>query len=130
MFKFITIAVLALTSSVSAVYEHTHIAALAKMSDMVVDKLQTEKAASSNSDLADYIIKFLDADKDSEVSLDELMAFYEKLCKKWNYTLTDDDKEAVEAEFDKVDTDGSGDVDKTELVEAIKNDPRIASIGE
>jgi len=58
------------------------------------------------------------------------MAFYEKLCKKWNYTLTDDDKEAVEAEFDKVDTDGSGDVDKTELVEAIKNDPRIASIGE
>ena len=129
MFRIATIAVLALTSSVSAVYEHSRIAALAKMSDMVVDKLQTEKDAVSNDDLADFIIELLDKDGDSKVTLDELMAFYKKLSKKWGYTLTQDDKDAIEVEFNKVDTDASGSVDKKELIKAIKNDPRIKSIG-
>ena len=125
MLRIVSIAVLALTS-VSAVYENTRIAALAKMTDMVVDKLHEQNI--SHSDMAQDIIDYLDEDKNQKISLKELNSFYKKLGDKWGYNLTKNDYKLIEEEFNKVDKDGSKEVDKKELIHAIKNDPRISQM--
>ena len=87
MFRLASMALLALTS-VQAVYEHTKIAQLAKMSDMVMDGIREN----AQKDMADEIIEALDTDKDNEVSLAEVIALVEKVSKEFGYTLTKADK--------------------------------------
>ena len=125
MFRFATMALLAFTSSVEAVYEKSQIAGLAKMADMVLDGMA---ATTKKNDFADEVIELLDGDNDDKISLDELLNFVEEVCKEMGYHLTQADKDVIKAEFIKVDKDGSKKVDKEELEEYFATNPQVAAM--
>ena len=125
MFRFATMALLAFTSSVEAVYENSQIAGLAKMADMVLDGMA---ATTKKNDFADEVIELLDGDNDDKISLDELLNFVEEVCKEMGYHLTQADKDVIKAEFIKVDKDGSKKVDKEELEEYFATNPQVAAM--
>ena len=125
MFRFATMALIALTSSVEAVYENSKIAGLARMTDMVLDGL---KATTARDNLADEIISAMDTSGDNQISLKELMGFVQKICSEFDYQLTQDDKDVIKAEFIKIDKDGSDKVDKKELEEYIEQNPQIRNM--
>ena len=125
MFRFATMALLAFTSSVEAVYENSKIAGLAKMTDMVLDGMA---ATTKKEDFADEVITLLDGDNDNEISLKELLDFVEEVCKEMGYQLTSADKDVIKGEFIKVDKDGSNKVDKKELEEYFATNPQVAAM--
>merc|ERR1712070_1086489 len=68
----------------------------------------------------DDVLEVLDEDGSGTVSWDEIVGFIKKVEKEHNVKISKEDKKAIKAAFEQVDTDGSGDIDKAEFEAALK----------
>jgi len=103
--------------------------ALGQKSQKSFSKLaQMKNKSKQNAPTWEDVLEVLDTDASGTVSWTEVTDFIKKIEKEHNVKISKEDKQAIKAGFDAVDTDGSGDVNKEEFEAAVAADRGLGQL--
>ena len=113
MFKYIALALLVATADATKLYSRARVQKhMPKKTPFLAQMMQPG---------ADDIMEMFDQDGDGKISKAEFNETLNALAKEHNYTPSADEIAEANAEFDKADTSGDGNVDINELEAALRD---------
>ena len=112
MFKFIALALFVATADASKLYTKQRIQRQMKPKSNILAQLMQPSAAD--------IMEMFDHNGDGKISKEEFNNTLEALANEHNYTPSAEEIAGANAEFDKADTSGDGNVDAAELEAALQ----------
>ena len=100
--------------------------ALGQRSKMTFTKLAQMKSKQEGAPTWEDVLAVLDKDGNGRISWGEVLQFIKRIEEEHNVKISKEDKKAIKAGFDAVDTDGSGEVDKAEFEAAVAAEEGLA----